>query len=209
MWFLLLLGVPLFSFLPCCPCSSRRLLCQPWLRYRLSRSAPSSQDKHPGMVEVLVGGWVRCCWTSVTQTQMEGHTHRHVVTHTNTHRYTHVQIDTNRKRLRSQAETQQKDAPQSTGQNLKISQPTSNLRKFKHSKLNIKLKVENLRCLACGVADRHRQPKNSWGQQRHRGPGPYKACNTKPQNASLPIHIANIGPSYCNTFSLSLVLSLS
>lgn len=56
---------------------------------------------------------------------------------------------------------------------------------------------------------RDRQTKNSGGEQRHRGPGPYKACNTKPQNASLHIHIANIDPSYCNTFSLSLSLSPS
>lgn len=53
---------------------------------------------------------------------------------------------------------------------------------------------------------RDRQPKNSRGERRHRGPGPYKACNAKPQNASLPIHVANIDPSYCNTFSLSLSL---
>lgn len=51
---------------------------------------------------------------------------------------------------------------------------------------------------------RDRPSKNSRSEQRHRGPDPYKACNTKPQNASLSIHIANIDPSYCNTFSLSL-----
>lgn len=55
---------------------------------------------------------------------------------------------------------------------------------------------------------RDRPSKNSRSEQRHRGPDPYKACNTKPQNASLSIHVANIDPSYCNTFSPPSVLSL-
>lgn len=63
----------------------------------LSPSAPSSQDKHPGVVVVVVvlGGWVRCCGTSVTHTHTHKwkDTHRHAVVHTNTHvcRRTHAQ----------------------------------------------------------------------------------------------------------------------
>lgn len=74
-------------------------------------------------------------------------------------------------------------------------------------KMNVKKEKSFLPAELLRVRDR--QTKNSGGEQRHRSPGPYKACNTKPQNASLHIHIANIDPSYCNTFSLSLSFSLS
>lgn len=79
---------------------------------------------------------------------------------------------------------------------------------FKKSTLKLILKEKSF-LPAELLRVRDTQPKNSRGELRHRGPGPYKACNTKPQNASLPIHMANIDPSYCNTFSLSPCVSLS
>lgn len=85
-----------------------------------------------------------------------------------------------------------------------------NLKDCKLSKVNFKVHIKKEKGFLPAelLRVRDRQSKNNGGEQRHRGPGPYKACNTKPQNASLWIHIANIDPSYCNTFSLSLSPSL-
>ena len=62
----------------------------PWLHYRLSPSAPSSQDKHP-WGGAAGGGWVGQVLWNLCDTQREDthtHTHTHTEAYTNTHRRT-------------------------------------------------------------------------------------------------------------------------